>query len=72
VLYWTGLLVSGNVIVLTAASELKSMGLSCHRRAEKREVMETSFKGSGEKRNSSVSRLYPHFVQPTKAVSYTG
>lgn len=31
VLYWTGLLVSGNVTVLTAASGLKSMGLSCHR-----------------------------------------
>lgn len=30
VLYWTGFLVSGNVAVLTAASELKSMGLSCH------------------------------------------
>ena len=30
VLYWTGLPVSGNVTVLTAASELKSMGLSCH------------------------------------------
>lgn len=71
-LYWTGLLASGNVTVLTAASELKSMGLSCHRRTENREVMETSFKGSGEKRNSAVSRLYPHSVQPTKAVSYTG